>query len=70
MKQPPRARPYKDERDIYIEQQARSFALEGMLVASQILTFICLLKHNPAWKAGLALLFIGAALYVWFALTC
>lgn len=65
MKRPPRQRPWKDERDTMIETQARSHALEGMIVATQILTLICILKHNPAWRAGLALLFIGAAAEFW-----
>ena len=52
MKQPPRQRPRKDEREMAIEKEARSYALEGMIVATQILTLICVIKHNPAWKAG------------------
>lgn len=65
MKQPPRQRPRKDERELAIEKEARSYALEGMIVATQILTLICVLKHNSAWKAGLALLFIGGAAEFW-----
>lgn len=65
MKQPPLQRPRKDEREMAIEKEARSYALEGMIVATQILTLICVIKHNPAWKAGLALLFIGGAAEFW-----
>ena len=57
MKQPPRQRPYKDERDEQIETHSRSAALD----ATQILTIMCLIKGNSAWKGSLALLFIGGA---------
>ena len=50
MKQPPKQRPVKDERDEQI-----------MIAATQILTIMCLIKGNPAWKGSLALLFIGGA---------
>ena len=65
MKQPPRQRLRKDEREMAIEKEARSYAQEGMIFATQILTLICVIKHNPAWKAGLALLFIGGAAEFW-----
>ena len=55
------ARPFKDERDQTIETHSKSNALEFMVAATQILTIICLVKSNPAWKGSLALLFIGAA---------
>lgn len=61
MKQPPRQRPYKDERDEQIETHSRSAALDFVVAATQILTIMCLIKGNPAWKGSLALLFIGGA---------
>ena len=61
MKQPPRQRPYKDERDEQIETHSRSAALDSVVAATQILTIMCLIKGNPAWKGSLALLFIGGA---------
>lgn len=54
-------RPLKDERDQQIEAASKSYALEFMIAATQILTIICLIKGNPAWKGSLALLFIGCA---------
>ncbi|WP_018751291.1 DUF6442 family protein [Paenibacillus sanguinis] len=54
-------RPFKDERDQQIEVASKSYALELMITATQILTLICLVKGNPAWKGSLALLFIGGA---------
>lgn len=36
-------------------------ALEIVVAATQVLTVICILKGNPAWKGSLSLLFIGAA---------
>lgn len=32
-----------------------------MIAATQVLTIMCLIKGNPAWKGSLALLFIGGA---------
>lgn len=61
MKQPPRQRPFKDERDEQIDMQAKNHALEYMITATQILTIICLIKGNPAWKGSLSLLFLGAS---------
>ena len=51
MKQHSQPRLVKDERD----------ALDFVIAATQVLTLICLVKGNPAWKGSLALLFIGAA---------
>ena len=46
MKQPPRQRPYKDERDEQIETHSRSAALDFVVAATQILTIMCLIKGN------------------------
>ena len=35
--------------------------LEIVVATTQILTIICIIKENPAWKGCLALLFIGIA---------
>ncbi len=59
MKQP--SKPVKDERDQEIEVKSESYALEFLTAATQILTIMCLIKGNAAWKGSLALLFIGAA---------
>lgn len=56
-----RERPIKDERDQQIETRSRSHALDFFITATQILTVMCLVKGNPAWKGSLALLFIGGA---------
>ena len=61
MKQPPRQRPVKDERDEQIDTHSKSEALDFMIAATQVLTIMCLIKGNPAWKGSLALLFIGGA---------
>ena len=61
MKQPPRQRPFKDERDEQIETNAKSYALEWVTAVTQILTIVCIVKGNPAWKGSLALLFLGGA---------
>lgn len=57
----PIKRPFKDERDEQISTRSKSHALEFMIAATQILTVMCLIKGNPAWKGSLALLFIGGA---------
>ena len=61
MKQPPQQRSMKDERDEQIDVHAKSYALEFMIAATQVLTIMCLVKGNPAWKGSLSLLFFGAA---------
>ena len=61
MKQPPGQRPARDERDEQIDIHSKSAALEFVIAATQILTIMCLIKGNPAWKGSLALLFIGGA---------
>lgn len=54
-------RPIKDERDEQIEVRSKYHALEFLVAATQILTVMCIIKGNPAWKGSLGLLFIGAA---------
>lgn len=66
MKQPPRQRPIKDERDAQIDVQAKSHALEYMVATTQILTIMCFVKGNPAWKGCLSLLFFGASFALFY----
>ena len=66
MKRPPRQRPFKDERDRQIEVRSRSTALDFMTAATQVLTVICLIKDNPAWKGSLSLLFFGGAAQLFY----
>lgn len=66
MKQPPRQRPVKDERDTQIEKDAKVYALEWMIAITQVLTFMCILKKNPAWKGILSILFFGAAFILFY----
>ncbi len=54
-------RPVKDERDEQIDTRSKGESLDFMIAATQILTIMCLVKGNPAWKGSLALLFIGGA---------
>ncbi len=54
-------RPFRDERDEQIEVRSKYYALDIVVAATQILTVMCLVKGNPAWKGSLALLFIGGA---------
>ena len=61
MKQPPRQRPIKDERYGQIDTQAKVHSLECVITATQVLTVMCLIKGNPAWKGSLSLLFFGVA---------
>ena len=62
MKREPRQRPIKDERDQQIETGARSYALEWVIAVTQVLTVMCLVKGNSAWKGCLSILFFGIAL--------
>lgn len=54
-------RPLKDERDDQIEVRSKYHALDFVIAATQILTVMCLVKGNPAWKGSLSTLFIGGA---------
>ncbi len=49
-------RPFKDERDEQIDTRSKSMALDFMIAATQVLTVICLIKGNPAWKGSFSLL--------------
>lgn len=66
MKQPPRQSPVKDERDKQIDVGAKSYSLEYVIAATQILTIMCLIKGNPAWKGSLSLLFFGVAFALFY----
>jgi len=59
-------RPFKDERDKQIQTKAESHALAFVVAAAQILTVMCLVKGNPAWRGSLALLFVGAAVELFY----
>ena len=61
MNTPPRERPVKDERDKMIDRDAKNWSLELVICATQILTVICAVKGNSAWKGSLSLLFFGVA---------
>ena len=54
-------RPIKDERDQQIDTAARSHALDFVVAATQVLTVLCAVKGNSAWKGSLSLLFFGVA---------
>ena len=49
--------PVKDERDQQIDTAARSHALDFLVAATQVMTVLCAVKGNPAWKGSLSLLF-------------
>lgn len=66
MKREPRQRPIKDERDQQIETGARSYALEWVIAVTQVLTVMCLVKGNPAWKGCLSILFFGIAFALFY----
>ncbi len=66
MRQSSPRRPVKDERDEQIDVQAKSYSLEYVTAATQILTFMCLIKGNSAWKGSLSLLFFGVAFALFY----
>lgn len=59
-------RPIKDERDQQIDTAARSHALDFVVAATQVLTVLCAVKGNPAWKGSLSLLFLGGAAMLFY----
>ena len=52
-------RALKDERDGQIDVRAKNYALHFMVTVTEILTVICLVKGNSAWKGSLSILFFG-----------
>ncbi len=54
-------RPLQKECDKEIETKSKSYALDFVVAATQILTIICIIKGNPAWIGSLSLLFFGGA---------
>lgn len=59
-------RPVKDERDKQIETASKSYALEWVTAVTQILTIICMIKGNPAWKGTLSILFFAVAFALFY----
>ena len=55
-----RAAVVKDERDIQLEIQGRSWASELMIAVLELMMVVCLVKGDPAWKICLGTTFIGA----------
>lgn len=61
MEKPKIVRPVYDERDDEIDVHSKSSAWEFTAAAAQIFTIMCVVKGNPAWRGGLALIFLGMA---------
>ena len=66
MKQQPKKRPIMDERDMQIEVHSKAHSLEYVTTVAMILTVLCLLKDNPAWKGSLSLAFFAAAFELFY----
>ena len=66
MEQPLRRKPIKDERDEQIEVQSKAHSLEYVISATTVLTVMCLLKGNPAWKGSISLAFFGVAFELFY----
>ena len=60
MKQPPRQRTIKDERDEKIGKDAKVYAFEWIIAITQVL------KGNPAWKGTISILFFGVAFLLFY----
>lgn len=59
-------RPLKDERDEQIDVRSKYHALDFLIAATQVLTLMCLIKGNPAWKGSLSTLFLGGAAMLFY----
>ena len=66
MKQPPRQRTIKDERDEKIGKDAKVYAFELIIAITQVLTIMCIIKGNPAWKVTISILFFGVAFLLFY----
>ena len=64
-KQNPR-RPVYDERDREIDILSKGKALDLLAGCAELFTILCILKGNPAWMGGLALLLLGMAAGCWY----
>lgn len=58
--------PLKDERDEQIDVRSKYHALDFVIAATQILTVMCIVKGNPAWKGSLSILFFGGAAMLFY----
>ena len=65
MKQTPRSRSYKDERDEMIDRETNGAALDAIITGAEVLAIVCWRRKNPAWKGALALLFFALAGKFW-----
>lgn len=54
-------KPLKDERDEQIDTDSKSIALNFITTAVEILTIMCLIKGNSAWKGCLGVLCVSVA---------
>lgn len=61
VKKLPKNRLVKDERDEQIATQSESIALHFVITAAEVLTLMCLIKGNPAWKGCLGVVNFGVA---------
>ncbi len=68
MKQPPKQRPVKDERDEQIDMHSRSAALDFM-IAAQLFYKYDKYEEKPYIQVGIGLGIIGVILFVWFGIT-
>lgn len=59
-------RPQKDERDELIDVRSKYHALDFVVAAAQILTVMCIIKGNSAWKGSLSTLFFGGAAMLFY----
>ena len=66
MEQPKEQRPVKDERDRQIEKESKSYAMEWVVAITQILTIMCLIKGDPAWKGTLSIMFFAVAFALFY----
>lgn len=53
--------PLYDERDKQIDLRSKRHALDFIITSTQILTLMCFIKGNSAWKGSLSTLFFGGA---------
>lgn len=61
-----RERPLQDERDQQIDRDAHVYALDWVIAITEILTVMCLIKGNPAWKGTLSILCFCVAFVLFY----
>ena len=66
MKQPPRQTTKKHHPQQKKPKHPKLYAFEWIIAITQVLTIMCIIKGNPAWKGTISILFFGVAFLLFY----